>query len=82
MSYDDRLVKLTSKGQKVCLDGASPEAILIVEIMKRLPGEVAQLGNLHALAAEIVADYGGSVENAVTAIKSGLIQFREKTNEQ
>jgi hypothetical protein len=68
-------VKLTRRGQKALragLDGLSLGATLLMEIMARV--KYAPLDNVADLADQLIERYG-SIENAIVAIKSGIVGF-------
>jgi hypothetical protein len=70
----DMVMRLTDRGEGMYPDGANPEHILIVEIMKRI--REATQGNVLDLCDELIRKYE-SIENAITAVKSGTAQFEQ-----
>ena len=70
-------MRLTRRGRRALragLDGLSPEATLAMEIMARV--ECGTLDNATDLYDELVDRYG-SPENAIVALKSGVVGFEK-----
>jgi hypothetical protein len=67
-------LSLTEYGERIQLDGMAPEIILIVEVMKCI--KHVHEDDLPRILDGLVAEFG-TVENAVEAVKSGMVEFEE-----
>jgi hypothetical protein len=68
-------LKLSGRGRRAFkhgLDGLAPETMLVMEIMTRL--KHVREDNLADLCLKLIARCG-SAENAITAVKAGIVGF-------
>ena len=65
-------LKITKRAEKMPLDGMPPDMVLAVEVFRRIKRATEK--NADCLCERLVGEYG-SVKNAITAIRSGDVQF-------